>query len=827
MLAAGSRQNASQGAPVMRDGYSQIVVDGQHVTTMGISLDAQQPRYSRDAIAEFELITNRFDATQGRSAGVIVNAITKSGTNQHAGTFSSFFRNDRFNAEDFIQGRVLPYSNQQYSGTFGGPIRRDRIHFFTSYEYEREPRTITFNSPFPAFNIDQPVTQRQHMFLGRLDAQFSPNTRMTVRGQRWNRTFFSGGGATNHPANTQEQVRYTNQLQGTLTHVFSPQAVNEIRVGYATWDRTNTPFLRWAGGDFPGCGRQEGTDPNFPVTSCFLSPGAPIGLQLRGYNIGTPSPQRLWFDYPISLRDDFTFSFAKGGRHDVRLGVDYVYHTVRLITCNGCGGRMLVRGGPVPRNIAEIIPVWNDASTWNYAALSPIAQRTTINVSNNRFERGMNQHLVAGWYQDDWRMTSRLTLNLGVRYDLITGHHSERITLLPWLPGNLPHDTNNIAPRLGLAYSLNDRTVIRGGYGLFYAQHSGDTAQQTQLLVVGTLTATTNDGRPTYAADPFNGPRPTFDFVKAQACGASPFPGCVRESFSQEINHPWREDQHSHQASIGFQRQLATAMSLEMNYVYTGGRHEEAQGTGGNVNANLSYNPETGANYPFSDLSRRPFPGFGVVPLRLVEGWSNYHALETTFTKRLSSRWQATATYTYAQFRDADPLPWQYFLGSNGVVDRRPVGFNTVPDLGGEYTLAETDQRHRAVFNGIWEVGYGFQLSGIYFYGSGERLSTTSGVDVRDRQVGPERVTPDGSILPRNDFVGDPLHRVDLRLQRRFRLGGNRSLDGMVEVFNLFNHENFGSYVTNVANANFGRPTANENIVYQPRSVQFGLRFAF
>jgi Carboxypeptidase regulatory-like domain len=113
----------------------QMNLDGQQVTNM-VALGFGQPRYSRDAIAEFEF-TGRVDASQGRSMGVQVNAITKSGTNQYSGSFSGYFRNDRFNAADPVTGQVLPYSNQQLSTTFGGPIQRDRFHFFGSFEYER------------------------------------------------------------------------------------------------------------------------------------------------------------------------------------------------------------------------------------------------------------------------------------------------------------------------------------------------------------------------------------------------------------------------------------------------------------------------------------------------------------------------------------------------------------------------------------------------------------------------------------------------------------------------------------------------------------------
>src|ERR1041384_981825 len=230
LLAPGSKRNEG-GIPDNRQGYSQLNVDGQTITALFGGTGDDQPKYSRDAIAEFELISNRFDATQGRSAGLQVNAITKSGTNTPAGTLGGYFRNDRFNAADAIQQRVLPYSNQQLSGTFGGPIRKDKVHFFVNYEYEREPQTVTYSSPFPSFNVDQLNTRREDKAGGRLDVQFSPQTRIAVRGQYYNQVYFDGGGAVLHPAGAHRQEKYSRELLGTLTQVFGTQAVNEIKGG--------------------------------------------------------------------------------------------------------------------------------------------------------------------------------------------------------------------------------------------------------------------------------------------------------------------------------------------------------------------------------------------------------------------------------------------------------------------------------------------------------------------------------------------------------------------------------------------------------------------
>ena len=156
------------------------------------------------------------------------------------------------------------------------------------------------------------------------------------------------------------------------------------------------------------------------------------------------------------------------------------------------------------------------------------------------------------------------------------------------------------------------------------------------------------------------------------------------------------------------------------------------------------------------------------------------------------------------------------------------VSFPVAPDLGDEYGLSTADQRHRAVFNSIWEVGRGFQLSGLYFFGSGQRYATSYGGDRRNSggQAG-GRLRPDGTIVPLNDFVGDPIHRVDMRMQQRIPLGGRARIDGILEVFNVFNHANYGSYTTAESNSLYGLPSQNANVAYAPRMLQLGFRLTF
>ena len=176
-------------------------------------------------------------------------------------------------------------------------------------------------------------------------------------------------------------------------------------------------------------------------------------------------------------------------------------------------------------------------------------------------------------------------------------------------------------------------------------------------------------------------------------------------------------------------------------------------------------------------------------------------------------------TYTVGGLWNAIPRP---------MSGARIVDFPVPADLGDEYTLAETDQRHRLVFNGIWQPGFGFQVSGVYFYGSGERDQIEAG-DV-NRDIGEwasQRYRENGTIIPRNTFVGDPIHRVDVRLQQRIPLVGRAAVDGILEVFNVFDRANFGSYTLDESSSNFGKPAQNANLAYAPRTLQLGFRVTF
>lgn len=808
LLAPGNRSNSNTvgGAPVDNAGLAgnfQINVDGQQLTNL-VQLRGGQgnPKFSRDAIAEFEFVANRFDATQGRSVGVQVNAITKSGTNTFAGNVGAYFRDDRFNAADHVVGRVLPYSDQQLSMTVGGPIRRDRVHFFGYYEYEREPQTVTYTTPFPRFNFDQTGARREHMGGVRGDVQFSPKTRLAVRGNAWKNVAPYAGGAgqinssTTTPAAATKSTRQMEEALGTLTHILSNRAVNELKVGFASysWNYISVARSAWpAGLRMP---------PQVPVGA-----GTP-NIALRALTVGSGVFLPEIFDHETySVRNDFMYSFTARGRHDTRIGGELLYYSIQNYFCNVCLGALSADIAPLPANLEDLIPDPLDATTWNLAALSPITYRYRQGVGEMGFTT--NRQVIASWAQDDWAITPRITLNLGVRYDLQLDVFVNDVEISPFLPGNRPNDTNNVAPRLGFVYRANDRTIFRGGFGLFFGevQNLHFVKAWSQEIVAEVQ----NDGRPDFAANPFNGPVPTYEQALANVCTpAAPFrSGCIRRSITNTVAAPNAVLPYSYQGSIGIQQQFGSTMAVTADYLYTGGRKLP-----GGRQVNIAYNPTTGANYRFSDIARRPYPDWGVVNLIFNEGRSNSHVLQTSFTKRFNQRWQASANYVLS----AD---WD----STGSLFK---DVTLPPDLGGEYSLAVGDQRQRAVLNGIVELGRGLQLSGLYFYGSGQRFNANWGPDLRDVGVSAEgRLRPDGTIVPRNSLVGKPIHRVDMRVQQRVPFIRRVQIEGILEIFNLFNHANYGSYVTQQSSTRYGTPTLNQNVAYAPRTLQLGFRIRF
>src|SRR6267142_2125186 len=332
---ASTRENSEKPLPDRNNNETRefhFHVDGQQVTSeFGTG---GQPRYSQDSIAEFQFISNRFDATQGRSTAVQVNVITKSGTNQLSGLFRGNFRDSAFNSTNRAIGQVEPINNQQYSTAVGGPVLRDKLHFFANYEFEREPRTSIWRTPYPFFNVSLQGTNNRKIGAGRIDYQLSSQTRVMAKvgeGRLWEP--FGLPSATNHPASTNTTKEYNDEILGQFTHVMSNRMLNEIKVGKTAFGLANTNLTHWSNHWQKANGITAGS-PRITFTG-FLITG--------NQNHPRELDQDVW-----SVRDDFTYSFTAKGRHDTRSGGEYLLRDVLAANRRQNMGLIDARGGPLP-----------------------------------------------------------------------------------------------------------------------------------------------------------------------------------------------------------------------------------------------------------------------------------------------------------------------------------------------------------------------------------------------------------------------------------------------------------------------------------------------
>ena len=829
LLAPGSRTSSTNATSPLPDRNGgevreyQTNLDGMQVTnSLG---GGGQPPFSQEMIAEFQFISNRFDATQGRSQGVQVNVVTKSGTNRLAGSFRANFRDDRFNAENPALGRKVPISNQQFAGSLGGPVIRDRLHYFGFYEYEREPRSSIWNTPYPRFNIELAGNVTKKLGGARLDYQISPQTRFMLKGNL-TKTFepFGAGSNNNHPASTQSTAETQNTMQAQLTQVLSNRALNEVRVAWAGYIFTNENPTHWSNHWMANGG------PYGPVTS-----GSPR-IQFTGFNItGNNGYPRHRSQDLYSVQDSLTLSYNAGGRHDLKAGGEFLLHHEMSANCTNCMGNIDARNGAISSlrpGIEDIFPDAFNVDSWNLAAISPLVRTYRLGVHKGRRD-DVDLPYYAAYVQDDWKMTDRLTLNLGVRYDLTVNSFAQYGEFEPFMVKGRPQDADNIQPRLGFAYQLNDRTVVRGGAGKYYAEVITPVVLYALEPATIAVLEVANDGRPDFAANPFNGPAPSFAEAESRFCSApqqaanfaawqarnftGTVPCVLRGAGEMAPPADYAHVPHTWQGTIGAQRQIGNSMSVEADYVYSRGRDEKFI----QENVNISYTNASGigVNNPYTNRALLPYPQFGIVAMTPFTGTSAYHALQTAFTKRLSNNWQAGATYSLAGLWSAEGQPFMGFPGR----EPGPVPFEVAEDLGGPggWTFALSDQRHRAVFNGIWQVGHGFQVSGLHYWGAGNRASSNYGGDRRNLGAGGEqRLRPDGTIVPKNTFIQPQQNRTDIRVQQRIPLP-RLSIDLIAEAFNVFNRPNW-TLETQESSADYGK-----RVAAQFRSAQFGFRIAF
>jgi hypothetical protein len=827
-------------------GKFQITMDGLQVSQDTAGSSFGQPRFSQDAISQFQIITNRFDATLGRSAGVYVNAQSKNGTNKiHGGAFG-YFRNDSFNASDPITRKVLPFSDQQYGGTFGGPVMKDKLWYFGSYEGERQPSTSTTTSALatsPAFS--HAGTLKLNEYLGRGDYQINSKNRVLLRGDGFNyKNDYLGVSGNTDPSTSYSGTRMSYGYVADWNANVSSNMVNDFRAGFHHFEWQYLPYVQSIQIIFPN-----------------VTVGGP-------YNY----PQ-VFQQNTQQYRDDL---FWLKGKHSIKMGGELLYTKHGGFFQQNVRGRVTSCGNtPNAADVAAMFPNGtSDAASWNLAAISNVCNRATPSGAASTgityvqgygdFTVNIPRTILGVWVQDDWKIFPRLTLNLGVRYDNDIGAFTGGPKLTNGLLTPKGNDNNNFAPRVGFAYDPwgDGKTVVRGGAGLYYADVSANQIIDQQIFNgVSTIQASVS-GNTVNLANPFNGGNPAAN------------PGAYLQAvqpLAQNAKVPY-----ALQVSFGIQRELPFHTTLTADLV-----HNRAYNDWLRFNGNLLVDP--------TNSQRNLNPGSALAPAVQRACGNASVTVDTIATYSTATKQVCNQSFTTVS---------QFFTpnGAGSIYDGLQVGIKhstTAGFTGGlAYTFSRTknstegpfyyankpfvgnikdewangtdDQRHSLTVSGEYKWKYGLALSSLYRFGSGTAYATSTGtaapngapasfnrtVAANTIPIGPTDTCPTGStclrtyaplkqfhfdsgygyyVMDRNALRGRPIQRVDSRLQETIPVRERYKIIVAVEAFNLFNHSNYGNYVTTANSATYGNPasTSGNPVEFAARQLQFIGRFQF
>jgi len=779
-------------SPVVGDdgGSFQINLDGQQTTQDLTGASTGQPRYSRDAISQYQIITNRFDATQGRSLNMMINAQTKSGSNAFHGVAFAYFRNSALIAKDFVAKTNLPYSDQQYGGTFGGPILKNKLWFFGSYEGERTPQTY-YMTPidFNGETFTQASTTTIKQMVERMDYQRSNSTHYFFRVSGYTQDNpYAGLSGSSVPSRAYSSANKAFSSLLGADKTLSPTMVNELRLGFAYFNYSNVPLYPSQQYDFSG-----------------ITVGAP-------YNYPGLRFQNTW-----SARDDF---FWSKGKHSIKLGGEYLNDWSHGIFEQNFSGT--VQSFTVtPGNLAPYFPNPTDPTTWNLAYLSTISSNFVQGFGDDSLS--IYRSSIGLWFQDDWKVLTRLTLNLGVRYDVDLGMEDSSITLKSGLATPHTNDWNNVAPRFGLAYDVfgSHKTVIRGGAGIFFADVQANQYYDQQIFNGQTsLQASVSSGTGNINLNtPFGAYTPTQILS-----GAIAFPQAV-QLVDPSVTTPWAA-----QGSIGVAQQLGSKWTVQADYAKFRIHRQWIR-----FDQNQTYNPVTGYEVTATG---------GKAPLYANSGFTNI--LRFVTPPGSSSLNDELLIDVHRAFANGFMVAGAYTLArgkstSDGAFDVPDNQFN----LKDEWGPVSGDQRHTFNVNGLYQMKYGFELGGLFRAGSGAAYGVTAGSNPFGNGTTENRTflatakvynnpaeiyasTAAGyDLVRRNSFYGRPVYRVDGRLQKTFSLKERYKLVPIVEVFNMLNHPNYGAYSTSITSNSYGTPVQDTSQSYCPRTIQFAGRFEF
>jgi len=834
-----------------------LLVDGTDMNQnhfglpMGSVGETAPYQFSLSVVQEFQVNSNTYSAELGRAGGGVVNVVTKSGTNELHGSAFWYYRDESLNANDLVNklnGAPKPsYHFNQFGGVVGGPVRKDKVFFLASYDGQRStvqnsvflnlPRNFAF-SPDPTIAAFQQSavaylvarsgswnqTLNQDTFFGRLDWQLAPSRLLTAR---WNRQRFTGQGQENDgPQNSFEHTGTTSvnrdSLSFSLTSTLSASQVNVARFSYIYSDQPGTAY-----------------SPN-PEANVFQEGQLVLTV---GRNAMSPRENKI---HRLEWSD--TFSFSRG-HHNMKAGVNVLWDQITFFS------RVLFSGS------------YRFVSLENFGrslAGTPLPEQDEFyrQTFSGNGTPGIKAHANftewAEFAQDEWRVSPRLALNLGVRYDLQVIARptvkNPELAALGLDSSFIPLDPNNVAPRVGFAWTplpSNKRLLVRGGYGMFYgmtpslmtarAFFQNGVTVRTDTFRAGSSSAALIPAYPNTLCGPPDPSGVPPNCSAPNVAGGNP----TLVFFSPHYVQPYTQ-----QSSLGIEIQPREDVALSVGYLWVKGTHLQRTQ---DINLLAPALAEIAIAGTTRLLDYKKFPNE-----RLIEGFdriwnfessanSTYHGLVLQLNKRWAHDFQLQGSYTFGKVMDDVP---DHLVVNPGPDDFAQLSDSTNPRA--DRGPGANDQRHRFVLNGIWmpkcprnspraakAIFDGWELSGIFTTQSGHPYS---GLVSSDLNNDGNAATDRAPGLGRDTFNLPAAVSLDPRVTRDVPLRESMRLQLTWESFNLLNHANVTGvrktqYALSVCGISaerclvpqktgpgaFGTPTLTSG----PRIMQLSAKFVF
>lgn len=706
-------------------------------------------------VREVKVITNGFAPEFGQTTGMVYNAITPSGTNELHGSASFRFKRNSFAAKPFFlaTGARKPDTDaNDFTATLGGPIKKDKLHFFGAYEYV-DRSLVTGNQVITVKPADAqalgitlaeggviPAQQKVNFAFGKADYQMNAANQLAVR-----YFHFQNSSPSNIAAGlttTDRATDFTDRMDSVsaqLVSMFGQSVLNELRVQYARRHQ-----FRTQGGSVDG--------PAVTVSGVAAFGGARIG-----------NTDSVGFEFTQGITQVIDNVSWVRGNHAFKTGVD-----AQFIADSRVRGDLFVYTFP---SIAAYLAARSGANPYAYSTFQQLAGEPSADYDSNFW----------GFFvQDDWQLSPRMKLLFGLRYDLFNVPSPRPFAANPYSQ-KFRVDKNNFGPRVGFSWSLDQeaRTVLRASSGLMYEPPLLDFYDNAIL----------NNGDPrsyTVSLSGTSSGAPAFPQSLA-----SPPPGFTLPRQSINAVDPDFETQSAWLTNIQVERALSSVFAVAVGYVNSIGRNLPVL-----LDTNLI---PTGQTLPDGrpvystavNAATRLDPTFDHINMFRSIGESTYNAFTATFTKRMTHGWMAQATYTLAKGTDNAPLTGTYVVGSN---DDRP---SDPSNLDRDKGVTPFNQTHTLALSTVLAPQVSGDGLGAALVNNNQLaiiVQANSGLPFNIR--GNQDLNKDGLLndrpngIERNTGRLGRVFNLDLRYSRFLPLGGARKVEVLVEAKNLFNTRN-------------------------------------